>query len=123
MMRAVMLRGGLAALAMALWATGPAAAAEESYKLEEVVHYSCKEAWQAVGESDQKLISLVTVLADHSINVRKLKFPDTQEAGDQLGDIIIVFCYEYFNEEELKTFKPRLVFVDGQNRIVEKKIR
>ncbi len=38
------------------------------------------------------------------------------------GDIIIVFCYEYFNEEELKTFKPRLVFVDGQNRVVEKKI-
>lgn len=37
------------------------------------------------------------------------------------GDTIIVFCYEYYNEEELKTFKPRLVFVDGQNRIVEKK--
>ncbi len=33
------------------------------------------------------------------------------------GDRIIVFCYELFNEEELKTFKPRIVLVDEQNRI------
>jgi aspartate 1-decarboxylase len=33
------------------------------------------------------------------------------------GDKIIVFCYEYFNEEELKTFKPRIVLVDDQNRV------
>ncbi len=36
------------------------------------------------------------------------------------GDKIIVFCYEYFNEEELKTFKPKLVMVDEQNRVREK---
>ena len=36
------------------------------------------------------------------------------------GDMIIVFCYEYYNEDELKTFKPRLVFVDEQNKVVEK---
>lgn len=35
------------------------------------------------------------------------------------GDKVIVFCYEYFNEQELKTFKPRIVLVDGQNRIKE----
>ncbi len=33
------------------------------------------------------------------------------------GDKVIVFCYEYFNEDELKTFKPRLVHVDEKNRI------
>ncbi len=33
------------------------------------------------------------------------------------GDKIIVFCYEYFNEEELKTFKPKLVMVDDNNRV------
>ncbi len=33
------------------------------------------------------------------------------------GDKIIVFCYEYFNEDELKTFKPRIVLVDENNRV------
>ncbi len=33
------------------------------------------------------------------------------------GDKIIVFCYEHFNEQELKTFKPRIVLVDDQNRV------
>ncbi len=36
------------------------------------------------------------------------------------GDKIIVFCYEYFNEEELKTFKPNIVLVDDNNRVKEK---
>lgn len=35
------------------------------------------------------------------------------------GDKIIVFCYEYFTEEELKTFKPRIIVVDDQNRIAK----
>ncbi len=33
------------------------------------------------------------------------------------GDKVIVFCYEYFNEEELKTFKPKIVLVDEKNRV------
>src|SRR5512135_2140328 len=33
------------------------------------------------------------------------------------GDKVIVFCYEYFNEGELKTFKPKLVLVDENNRV------
>lgn len=36
------------------------------------------------------------------------------------SDKIIVFCYEYFNEEELKTFKPKIVLVDENNRVREK---
>src|SRR5512135_2223303 len=28
------------------------------------------------------------------------------------GDKIIVFCYEYFKEDELKAFKPKIVLVD-----------
>ncbi len=35
------------------------------------------------------------------------------------GDKIIVFCYEYFNEEELKTFQPKIVLVDDKNRVRE----
>jgi len=34
------------------------------------------------------------------------------------GDMIIVFCYEYYNEDELKAFKPNIVLVDERNRIV-----
>jgi len=33
------------------------------------------------------------------------------------GDKVIVFCYEYFNEEELKNFKPRIILVDENNRL------
>jgi aspartate 1-decarboxylase len=36
------------------------------------------------------------------------------------GDKIIVFCYEYFNEDELKSFKPKIVLVDQNNRVKEK---
>ncbi len=36
------------------------------------------------------------------------------------GDKVIVFCCEYFNEEELKSFKPRIVLVDENNRVREK---
>ncbi len=33
------------------------------------------------------------------------------------GDKVIVFCYEYFNEEELKLYKPKIVLVDDNNRV------
>jgi aspartate 1-decarboxylase len=35
------------------------------------------------------------------------------------GDKVIVFCYEYFTEEELKAYKPRIILVDSQNRITK----
>ncbi len=34
------------------------------------------------------------------------------------GDKIIVFCYEYYNEQELKTFKPNIVLVDDRNKLM-----
>ncbi len=36
------------------------------------------------------------------------------------GDKIIVFCYEYYNEQELKTYAPTIVLVDEKNKIVSK---
>jgi aspartate 1-decarboxylase len=36
------------------------------------------------------------------------------------GDKIIVFCYEFFNEDELKSYKPNIVLVDENNRVREK---
>ena len=35
------------------------------------------------------------------------------------GDKVIVFCYEYYNQDELKSYRPRLVHVDESNRIRE----
>ena len=33
------------------------------------------------------------------------------------GDRIVIFCYEYYNEQELKKFKPIIVKVDEKNRV------
>ena len=33
------------------------------------------------------------------------------------GDRIVIFCYEYYNEQELKKFNPTIVRVDEKNRI------
>jgi len=37
-----------------------------------------------------------------------------------VGDKIVIFCYEYYNEEEMKDFKPTIVKVDENNQIVGK---
>lgn len=33
------------------------------------------------------------------------------------GDAVIIACFGFFSEAELVGFKPRLVFVDGENRL------
>jgi aspartate 1-decarboxylase len=33
------------------------------------------------------------------------------------GDILIIASYASYDEAEMKSFKPALVYVDGQNRI------
>ncbi len=35
------------------------------------------------------------------------------------GDKVIVFCYEYYNEQELRTYKPKLVYVDEKTSITK----
>lgn len=35
------------------------------------------------------------------------------------GDLVIIIAYAQMTDEEAKTFEPSVVFVDGQNRIVE----
>lgn len=37
------------------------------------------------------------------------------------GDIVIIINYAQFNEEEIRTLEPQIVFVDEQNHITEKK--
>jgi aspartate 1-decarboxylase len=38
-----------------------------------------------------------------------------------VGDIVIVMSYALFTEEEIRSLKPRVVLVDEQNRIVERR--
>ena len=35
-----------------------------------------------------------------------------------IGDQVIIFCYEYYNEEEAKHHRPRVIQVDEHNRMV-----
>lgn len=37
------------------------------------------------------------------------------------GDIVIIISYGQYDEEEIRSLEPRLVFVDADNRIIEKK--
>ncbi len=39
------------------------------------------------------------------------------------GDLVILISYGVFDEKELERFQPRVVFVDGQNRIVRPPLR
>ncbi len=34
-----------------------------------------------------------------------------------IGDRIVIFCYEYYNEQELKRYRPTIVVVDEKNQI------
>jgi aspartate 1-decarboxylase len=35
----------------------------------------------------------------------------------KVGDRLVIFCYEMYNEEELKRYRPRIILVDEKNRI------
>jgi len=36
-----------------------------------------------------------------------------------IGDKVIIFCYEFFNDEEAKRHVPKIIQVDHRNRIKE----
>jgi len=35
-----------------------------------------------------------------------------------IGDQIIIFCYEFYNEDEIKRHEPRIIRVDNQNKLL-----
>jgi len=37
------------------------------------------------------------------------------------GDILIIACFGAYDETELKTYRPELVYVDGHNRIKQQR--
>ena len=38
-----------------------------------------------------------------------------------VGDLVIIISYAQFDEQEIRTLVPHLVFVDAENRLTEKK--
>jgi len=38
-----------------------------------------------------------------------------------VGDKVIIFCYSYFDDSELKDYKPKIVLVNAKNRVMSKK--
>ena len=34
------------------------------------------------------------------------------------GDQVIIFCYEYYNDDEAKRHRPKIIQVDARNRMV-----
>jgi len=37
-----------------------------------------------------------------------------------IGDRVVIFCYEYYNDQELKTYKPTIIKVDDKNHLIKK---
>ncbi len=37
-----------------------------------------------------------------------------------VGDKVIIFCYEYYDEDEAKRHQPRIIQVNDDNKIVER---
>lgn len=90
---------------------------------------------------DPVLLEAAGILPYEQVNVSNLNngerfetyvIPGKRDSGEMVlngptarkgvrGDKIIVFCYEFFNEDELKTFRPKIVLVDENNRVKEKK--
>lgn len=38
-----------------------------------------------------------------------------------VGDKVIIFCYSYFDDSELKDYKPKIVLVNSKNRVIRNK--
>jgi len=88
---------------------------------------------------DPALLDKASILPYEQVHVSNLNngerfetyvIPGTRGSGEMVlngptarrgvkGDKIIVFCYEYFNEGELKTFRPKIVLVDENNKVRE----
>jgi|SRR3990172_1392085 len=88
---------------------------------------------------DQDLMSAAGMLPYEQINVSNLNngerfmtyvIPGPRGSGvcclngptarkGAVGDIVIIFCYEGYSEEELKSFRPVVVKVDEKNRLIK----
>jgi aspartate 1-decarboxylase len=38
-----------------------------------------------------------------------------------VGDKVIIFCFSYFEEGQIKNFKPKIIYLNSKNRPINKK--
>lgn len=61
-------------------------------------------------------VTYVIVDQDHAHTVC---LNGTAARNFQIGDPVIIMAYGYYQPEELKTLKPRVIFVDTNNQVTE----
>lgn len=87
---------------------------------------------------DQALLDAAGILPYEAVVISNLNngerfttyvIPGTRDSGTvslngptarkgAVGDQIIIFCYEFYNEDEIKRHAPRIIKVDDKNRMV-----
>lgn len=38
-----------------------------------------------------------------------------------IGDSVIIFCFSYYDDHELRKFRPKIVYLGNKNKIIKKK--
>ncbi len=57
-----------------------------------------------------------SLTVDETLCTISLNGPTARKGA--VGDKIIIFCYEFYNEDEIKRHEPRIIKVDEKNRMV-----
>ncbi len=73
------------------------------------------ELMEAAGILEYERFSTYAIKAEPGSGIISINGAAAHKANP--GDLIIIAAYAILNEQELKTFKPTLVYVDGHNNI------
>lgn len=38
-----------------------------------------------------------------------------------IGDKVVIFCYSYFDDTEIKDFQPKIILLNSKNKIIKKR--
>jgi hypothetical protein len=66
--------------------------AKQEYVFEDICYLSCEEAWSKSGQSVDNATEMIKVLGKFSLGKRSLTFPENEEMGRQLGELIKANC-------------------------------
>ena len=68
------------------------AEAGPAYVFEEICYLSCEEAWEQAQQSVDNATEMIKVLGKFSLGKRGLTFPEDEELGRRLGELIKASC-------------------------------
>ena len=74
---------------------------------------------QVVNVNNGSRLETYTIAGAHGSGVICLNGAAARNAAE--GDIVIIISYGQYDEQEIRSLEPRIVFVDAENRITEKK--